>query len=623
MSTEHRGAWWNTAIVGVLCWIVLAVVLVAARGVRWDETYEHAQVITKQVAYPEGHPLFRYCRSAFSLQTYASAALMKWGAGPAAICGLRNVAMLLSTVLPLFLFGAWMGGGPLWGHAAALLALRGVYLEFDGSYPLTVWPDIFSNGAIGGGYALLVLYAFSRNRWRTGFFLTGLMPCIHIGQWPPVLAVAGVAGMALLWKKQWSLLAQGVAYGAAGLAICAMFAWGIKPFAVPPPAGGPYAVEGDAHAIWQGYTAHFDGHRQFPPGNGQLAMVGLLCLGGLSLVQRRSEAHPMLLYGAVIAAIVWGTMAVHACLGPHMPFLLIGWMPYRLVNHIGPLLLALGIGTLASAGAHGTPHAGRVAVTGAMVYAILLPVLPHMAGTALYQRYFAACDGVFFGLYGAAFAWILLHTGNVRGRTAGLALGLASFTALACYHHFGAACLLAGGVAVAIIARVPHCERLGNRALVAGLCVILGLELLAEQAAYRVHLPVSPFDSRLAAELAARGEVHAMLAAPPNEFLLQARTGHPVFIETATASLMSYMPALAPAINSMYHDAYGVSFDGPPRATPAVPWTNLWHTRTAAEWQAFGERYGIHYLVAGSSLVVQLPLVFGDAHLSLYRIPAP
>jgi len=88
---------------GVLFWLLFCVVAVLIRGVRWDETFEHAQVITGQAPYPEGHPLRVYVRGAFSLQTYASAAALALGAGPALVCGARNVLFLLGTVLPVFL----------------------------------------------------------------------------------------------------------------------------------------------------------------------------------------------------------------------------------------------------------------------------------------------------------------------------------------------------------------------------------------------------------------------------------------------------------------------------------------------------------------------------------------
>ena len=638
--------------IGVALWLAFCAVAVVLRGIRWDETYEHAQVITRQVPYPEGHPLFRYTRGAFSLQTYSAALLMLLGAGPAILCGLRNLLFLAATVMPVFLLATLLTRKPVWGHAAALLALMGVYLEFDGSYPIAVWPDLFSNGHIGGGYALLVLCALCAGRSRSGFFLLGLMPCIHIGQMPVLLALAPLYAITM-WRQRRRQLVSALAYGALGLAICAAFFLTKQHFAVAPPTQGPYNVQADPWPIWHGYTARHDIHRAFPPGNGHIVLAGALLLTAAAAyweTRRKTGTVPasptaaftwLFLYTLGTAAAVWGIMAIHAIMGADVPFLLIAWMPYRLINHIPPLLLAATVGILAKTKTvprdlvrAGTvpvfPNPGPLIVLAALTFCILRPLFAPILGDRLFNLYIAAGDAVFFGLLGAAYALIQTRLkGDRPFAIASNGVGAAALLTLGLYHQFGLACVLAGWLISRIQGPSPFFGPLSRHSLtpraqaVAGtvICLLACLSLLGNEWRWRTHLPVSPFDRSVTRELAKRSEPYAMLVAAPDEFILQARTGHPVLVETATPSLISYMPSLAPAIQQIYQDLYGIRFDLPP--DPAAPtWQQIWAERSQAQWQALGSKYGFRYIIAPATPSIDLPPVIQDRATSLYELPS-
>ena len=77
---------------------------------------------------------------------------------------------------------------------------------------------------------------------------------------------------------------------------------------------------------------------------------------------------------------------------------------------------------------------------------------------------------------------------------------------------------------------------------------------------YRESLPQSPFERDTARLLEARGEPNALLLAEPYSYALQARTGHPILAEAATPSLISYLPRLAPGIDKLYSELYGIRF---------------------------------------------------------------
>ena len=641
MTDDRNNQARHAIVFGVTLWVCFCIAIVAVRGVRWDETYEHAQVITRQVPYPDGHPLFRYSRGAFSLQTFLSAGMLSAGMAPTTICGFRNVLLLLSTVLPVFLFAAWLTRRALWGHTAALLALSGLFLEFDGSYPFMIWPGVFSNGPVGGLYALVTLYCLLNAHWRTAFLLVGLMPAVHIGQAPPVWGLAAVCAAWGVWRGQGRDAAKGIAFAALGLAICVAFLLFIRQFHVPAPVDGPFFSAADLLPIWRAYTAS-DIHRLFPPGNGQLALVGFLILTALATLEawrttRTIADGPaavyvgLLIYGAGIAAAVWGIMLIHHAMGQRVPFLLVGWMPYRLINHIAPLLLAGVVGVLGGSRRTHEPPTPRVQtlLPAALAYMLLSPLLARVVGEDVYARYLAGGDGVFFALYGAALGVLAVRL--TRTRRDALAIGVlctALLAALAAYHQFGAACLTAGLVASLLLSGLPRRETRAaldsTRTASFALLAILLAIVFVQQWRGRDPLPRSAFDKRVTFYLAESGEDTAMLAAQPDEFLLQARTGHPVLVETATASLMSYVPALGPGIDKVYGDVYGIHF-GPLSEgdAPAKPWREVWTQRDRVQWTRLADEYGFRYIVAYDDLKLDLPLVLRerDGPAALFAIP--
>ena len=103
-----------------------------------------------------------------------------------------SMRLLLGSVLPVFLLTTILSRKHLWGHVAALLVLLGLHHEFASYYPLPSWPSQYSIGTVGTGYALIVLALLVTQRWRSAFFLLGLMPAVHVGQLPILLGVASL-----------------------------------------------------------------------------------------------------------------------------------------------------------------------------------------------------------------------------------------------------------------------------------------------------------------------------------------------------------------------------------------------------------------------------------------------
>lgn len=611
---------------GVAMWLVVCVAAVAVRGIRWDENYEFAQILADRVLYPAGHPLALYARSVFSGQTWLTTALVALGGGPVLVCGLRNVCYLLASVLPVYLFATRLTGRSRWGHVAALLTLEGILLEFDGSYPMGVWPELYSNGHVGEGWALLTLFALADGRWRMAGLLGALLPAVHVGQAPVLFLLFGGYALAALFRQQYEALRQAVAWAVPGVFLCFIIYLATRANAQAPVTNGPYAVTGDAAAIWQGFVANADPHRRFPPGNAHVALVGGLLLTGLAIWRNRL-CHLAGIYRAIfyyitaVALTTWIILLVHILTRPSPPVLLLQWLPYRLVNHVAPLMLAVVCGVLCS-----TPKTSLIllaALLGAAVRPLLVPIL----GPEIWRSYVFAGDGILFGLYGAAFVTLLFPVNAEDLRRAyptlrGACLFL-SVMGLGAYHQFGAACMALGAVAAAAVRPVGReavLRRMQHVAVVALACAVSVLPMLQNQWRHRESLGQSDFERQVATVLADEAAPDSPLAGPPETYALQARIGHAVLVDAATGSYLTYMPRLGPAIQQMYEDWYGIRFD---RGGQPLPWDQVWSRRSEQEWRHLAEHYNVTFLLAPAGLSLRLPesaRVLESTETALYRL---
>lgn len=614
--------------VGLAICVLFAIVAVLVRGVRWDETFEHAQIIAGEVTYPAGHPLSIYVHNAFSLQTYLSAFILELGGSPWLLCAFRNLLFLLATMLPVYALTAHLARSVLAGLVATLLLLQGVLLAFDGSYPSMIWPEFYSNGHIGGGLALLGLACFVARADETAWYLLGLLPALHLGQWPPLLGTLLLYGGYLVYLRMSgrhryfahaprlrTLLAMAAAGGT-----CAFLFWLIQRLYVQPfPSDGPFAVSGDVAAVWQGYTAHHDPHRQFPPGNGHILLAGtlLLCLLGAlygRLPAFRRACLWLGVYVGFIAVAVWGAMAVHAVMGTEIPFFLIAWMPYRLINQLPPVLMALMTALVLLR----WPVRGWWIVGGALGAALTLPLWDRVFNPVFFQRYLADGAWIAFGLFGAA---LLAGAPERRhDRTRVILLAIAAILPLAVYHRFGATCVVLGLFIAYLTMRGATRQPIFlHPILLLPLAILLAgtYATLQHQHRHYKQLPVTPFEQQLRTQL--EGQENAMLLASPDAIRLQATTCMPVLADAATPSLISYMPTLGPAIDSMYRDLYGYGFaiDG---AGVGLPWPTLWMGRTRADWNRLASTYGFTHVVTPADWDIPLNRVFAAGDYALYAV---
>lgn len=570
MSAARRDA-----VAGLALCVAYCAAAVAVRGAQWDETLEHAQVISGVVAYPAGHPLPHYLARAFSLQTLASSAMLFAGLGDGAVCAARNFLFLLATVLPVYAAALALTRRPALGVAAALFVAQGVFLEFDGNYPIMVWPGLYSNGHIGTGWAVLCVAALAAPWPRAGMLLLGLLPGVHAGQAPLVFALAAVLcaapdGAALRGAWRWL---------AAGLAVSLLGAWIHR--GIAPPSALPAE---DAIAWWRVYTFGHDPHRQIPRAAAWFTVAATA--GACALAWRAAPsrgARAFAIYAAGVLAVISGSAALHLALGGATPPWVLQWMPYRLVNHAPPLLLAAVLLGLARGGG-----AGTVLLAAALVWGALTPYLGDLFPARVHARYIAPGDAAAFLLLGAG--WARLTVAAAAGPPARAVALAAPFVAALGFHRFGAACLVAGyGAAWAAGA--------------------------FEARPARAHLPRDGFAAAVAAWAAANPRADRVVLTPPGWHGAQSRLGMAVLADATALSLISYVPEVGGAVAAIHLEAYGFDLRG-----DAGDWRAHWRGMDAAAWRAVAARHGFGLVAAPADLALPLRVEIATEEGTLYAV---
>jgi hypothetical protein len=593
----------------------LAVAAVLIRGVRWDECYERAQVLAGLVQYPAGHPLYQYAHNAFSLQYHLSALLFELIPSAALLCALRQTLAICATVMPVFLLANLISGRIMPGYVAAALALFGSLRAFASYYPIFDWPDKFTCGHIGMGFMLITLYLALRGSTGTALFGLGASPAIHVGQ-TPVLALTMMLhtiGKALRERdRRWvrhaaPLLIAGVAVSA-GTWLWIHAQWASAP------AAGPYAENpSTAVELWRGYSHGEDIHRVFPRFNpslhSHLLALMALSLGGLALLRRarreKNIAAWLLVYIALSVAVFYGVMAAESIMGDNLPPIATIWMPYRLMNHVAVILLAMAAGIAGSA-AFGAP-----ALAAAAAYPLISSLFSFIMPEPLWQRYMNAPEAAVFFLVGAAAAVITRDSSKKA-----LYLTFPVFLAIALFHQFGAACMGAGYAAVWVSARVVRTGPWWRQATAAFLVAATAM-MLSNQWEHRADPPVTAFQREVRAYLDAHGPAQAMLVIPHWEIDYQEATGHPVLYTFETPQLLTYMPAIAPTVINMRKDIYDIVL--------GRMWyydLDAWKNRTRGEWRELAERYKFHYVISPNTVGLDLEPVVRGQRETMYALDA-
>lgn len=612
--------------VGLAFWVLFCAVAVLVRGVRWEEGYERAQVLLGITPYPAGHPHNQWVWNGFSIHYYLTGALLWLTRSAAVVCGSRQFLALVAIHLPVYVLTWLLTRRVLPAHLAVVLSFAGVVTIFQSYMPIAPFATKATSGIIGMGWAFAVIAMLSAGRWRTAGLLFGLMPMIHLGQWPVLLlttvAVSGWIGWwghrgALTGLLRWALI---------GLVCSGSFALAQRIVHVPPAAVGAYHSPLDGHAVWAAYTTHEDMHRALtdwprfgPWGHSIMALVGFLTLGfpfAWIRVRARTMSPAWLVpyaYGSLCAAAIGFARVVHRWAGTDVPYAVVSWMPYRLTIHVSMLLLCVVCAVAC------TNRRGQVswAAFASLGWLFFLPLWPHLLPPLLAGRYFATPETAVFLLAGAALPGIWQETeADFRLRCLWTAMVSAGIVILGWYSQFIVAAVL-GGVGIALAERAfarttPVRRREVLVASLLGIAILAGI--LLGQWRGRESLPVSPFEAEMASYLADHSAPSDMVLTPLDEHY-QMVLNRPVVATFETRQFMAYMPSLAATTATLFAELYGV------RDGQWYDWA-LWMDRTPGEWQALGEAYGFRYVLSKSFHPLHLPERLSGDGLVLYEVPA-
>jgi type IV secretory pathway TrbD component len=379
----------------------------------------------------------------------------------------------------------------------------------------------------------------------------------------------------------------------------------------------------------------YPGHRAIPYTTGHLVLVAAMLTGAALLAARRAGLIPpgktgadtplldnpwtwALLYCAAASGIVWGIMAIHYVTGPEVPYLLLGWLPYRLMNHVAPILIPLLV-AIGFAGHRGVSACLLLALLAALLVPLAHLVLPY----EVVQKYIEGGDYLFFFLFGSA-AGTGLRIAAQRNMTCaatGAVAAVVILGLLAWFHQFGAACTLIG--LICPCAPLPAaCTPRAFRLVATTILAMLLIALLARDGERRQHLSRSEFHQAVARYLEAEGKPEAMILVQYDQAGDQMRFGHPVMADMATMLHGVYRPPISPSVNAIFQDFYGVYLD-PAADQPQRPqaWHEVWPAKSLDEWQRLSEKYHVEFVAAPSFMRLPLDLVVPGAQRNLFRIP--
>ncbi|MCX5771358.1 MAG: hypothetical protein NTZ09_13980, partial [Candidatus Hydrogenedentes bacterium] len=563
---------------------------------------------------------------AYTIQYYVSALVLWLTRSPAVVCGLRQVLFLAATTLPAYALAARVSRRVLCGHVAGALTVSGVLVAFGSYYPLFIWPDKSTSGHIGMGAVLLTLYLIVSGRLAAGFFLAGLMPAIHVGQAPVLMAVAGLYAV---WRwvdapETRRRLIHAVLWGVAGLAI-SVGVWLALRMANAGQAGSVNVMTaGEVMSAWRSYVFGEDIHRAFarfnPPAHGYIALgiavfLGLFAAAGTLRAKLRDPASWLGVYAIIAGAVVVSISAAEYWLGPATPPALVVWMPKRLLNHAAVIALALAVGILGrkkkTEGGAEAPADALFVV--ALAWIVLTPVSAWLVSSAFHAHYVKAIEGVVFLLAGGASSVLY---GERRHKRAYAGCLIAGTAAIAYYHQFGAGLLVAGfGAGWVAMSAGPVAERLRPAAIVAGLCLVVLAISLAGQWRTRVTLPVSAFEASVRDYLDAHACQGEFLLTPHWEIDWQEKTDHPVLYTYELPQYITYMPGLAPDILKIRADIYDIRL--------GLPWDyslDAWRTRTNAQWKTLAAKYGFRHVLSPKDVTLDLRRVLTGEGYNLYTV---
>jgi hypothetical protein len=621
---------------GAVVWLAYAVLWLVLEGPVLDESAAAAPIVAGDTGYPDGHPNAVLYRRPIHFLYQLGALQWQLYPDPWWISATRNLVFLfLSAFVPYAVVVACTRR-PAWGHVAVALTLSEAVCSVVGVYLMWVFPGVYSSGHFGIHLALLTVVLLGVGIDRSAGVLTGLMPTLHgamaVVVWP---AVALLLGIRLVRGERIRRVLAGGLVGVGMSAAVAAVVWARTADDVAAP---PYEVGRDPDVL-RTFIRTTDPHRQPLPLRSPIGLVGPIAfamvaapaLAGRRDRARRATREGVVLLGALAWSYALGSRALHGLVG-ELPLPLLMLMPARYANLGMLVVVPLAVVALATCSA---PRTAAVLAGGLLAAeATLLVVAPHVAFIELLYAVLGVVAGAMLGSPTSPVSRVL-----AAGATAGLLLATAVVRAADGSPIVWA---FVAGLVPAFVAAffLPPARRV---APVLGAAVAAASLIIAAVAVRDPHFAsVWDFGSgretaeeaALATWLDANVPPRAMLLVPPfPPTWLEAKTGHPVLLDTMTLVTMSYVPELVGPIARLVRDVFEIDYADPAAIAalsgpdgmlrPSSPaWLRAWPERPCATWRELGTRYGFDLVLAPRGTPLRLESPWSGPTWTLYRIPA-
>jgi hypothetical protein len=632
-NTPARTLGWGAAV-----WGGYTVLYLCIRGIHLDQDVIPAQFIAGAIRNPPGHPHQIFYPTVFNLPNYSGALLWKLVSGPWLLSLVRNFVFLFLNAYGAFSAATVLTGVPMWGHIAAVFTLSETATQFEGRYPLRVFPMFYSDGHIGLAFAVLLAVLLTAGCWRTGGFLYGLLPSIHASMavvlWPWGL------GFALLQRRQFSQVGRRAVIAAVGgIVLCLLLAVFLRIHG-PPAAGLPYQEAANGEQIHRAFMDRTEYHRSMPNLRSPAYLIGPVAFFGFCglVLWKDSRRHLQEARFSIagLGLICWAycfASVIYRLAGGRLSEFITMSMPNRFSNIPVFLLLPLTVAVMARAW-ESMDTSGKTSANVLLIGLLVIQALGLPSARSPLSRL------LIFAVWGVAIAMTVstFHEDAKRrfaaiGIAAGIGVSLITVVRLpykAVVITVFAVSLI-GSILLLIAARRSALRMpfggvpLACAVVLASLCSIPGPELRYATEAWG---RITPFEQELGQWLQLHSGPDEMILPPllPRTEL-QAKVNRPVLMESETLPLMTYMPKLSAPIGMMAWDLYGLDYTNPVRLATVLngrefnleKLDQIWIERKLEEWQALGRKYKFRFVVSRAPL--RLPAALSRRPWSLYVIP--
>jgi hypothetical protein len=552
----------------------------------WHVAVETSQVVAGLVNYPPGNPFYAYHTNLWTALHQILAVFLLAGASEITLSMMMSGVLGMVSFLALSIMVYALSRDALLAVASAFFIFFTGIAESGVIYPISLMGTTHTYGALGLSWVVLVAGVLGANWRRSGSFLLGITPAVHlsIGLW-----FALIVAVAAAWDFRRFRDARTVAVphllAGCGLTLASL----AVQFALThdaPPMDGVQAAR-----YLTAFVGFWDGHRApVPFDNAGVALnagaLGLALLWLTFFVSAMPRPAAFLLrIVAVSAALSLGLALLSQVPPTQLPASLVILMPGRMLNFNAVIFPALLLGLIGMYGRN--PWGGWLALSAT-------------AALLLNDR-----SSLWTWSAGSLIGGLVPE----RGVDALLVLGLAS-------------------IALIVGARFAARDAARHGPTLASLAALAIMGWTATQTWKVSAQPLEIFRDRTNDPVfsAAAGE-GVMLATSADLHLVQLRSRRPVLLDGGGLDGLPYAIEAGPEMERILRDVYAIDFFHPPEEArgagtiPRGPNRAAWESYSGDEWRHIRGTYGVTHVLAYADWNLALPVVTRDSELVLYRIP--